>query len=148
MDRLTPACRSANMARIRGKNTTPERAVRSALHRLGFRFRLHDRSLPGTPDIVLRSRKTVVLVHGCFWHRHPRCRFAYSPKTRRDFWVTKFSENVARDRRQRNALRRAGWNVVTVWECQTTLPVTLESRLRKALSERGRPAGDGAIDEA
>lgn len=140
MDRLTPAGRSANMARIKGKDTAPERAVRSALHRLGFRFRLHDGKLPGTPDIVLRSRRTVVLVHGCFWHRHPRCSFAYTPKSRQEFWMKKFADNVERDRRQRRTLQRAGWNVVTVWECQTRERLTLAARLRMVLANLTRSA--------
>jgi len=137
MDRLSAERRSTNMARIKGKNTEPERIVRSVLHRMGYRFRLHDRTLPGTPDIVLRSRKTVVLVHGCFWHRHPRCRFAYTPKSRQQFWLTKFAANVARDRRQRRALRLSGWNVITVWECQTIDRAALGSRLQRDFSRSG-----------
>jgi DNA mismatch endonuclease (patch repair protein) len=123
------------MARIKGKDTEPERIVRSVLHRLGYRFRLHDRRLPGTPDIVLRRLKTVVLVHGCFWHRHSKCRFAYKPKSRERFWERKFSDNVARDRRQSRELRRAGWKVVTVWECQTADRASLGSRLQRELSK-------------
>lgn len=115
-DTMTKAERSALMARIRGKNTKPEVLVRSALHRAGFRFRLHNRELPGRPDIVLPKHKTVVFVHGCFWHRHG-CSLASDPATRKAFWREKFARNVARDKRTATALRRAGWRVLTVWEC-------------------------------
>jgi DNA mismatch endonuclease, patch repair protein len=115
-DTLSKAERSALMARIRGTNTKPEVLVRSALHRAGFRFRLHNRSLPGRPDIVLTKHRTVVFVHGCFWHRHG-CSLASDPSTRKAFWRDKFARNVARDKRTAAALRRAGWRVYTVWEC-------------------------------
>lgn len=115
-DTLTKSERSALMARIRGANTKPEIFVRSALHRAGFRFRIHPRALPGRPDIVLPKHRTVVFVHGCFWHRHG-CRLASEPASRRAFWREKFARNVARDRRTAQALRRAGWRVLTVWEC-------------------------------
>lgn len=106
------------MSRIRGKNTEPERIVRSALHRAGFRFRLHVKDLPGKPDIVLPKYRTVIFVHGCFWHRHPGCRYAYTPKTRVSFWKRKFAENVRNDRLARRRLARLGWKVLVVWECQ------------------------------
>ena len=115
-DTLSKAERSALMARIRGTNTKPEVLVRSALHRAGFRFRLHNRSLPGRPNIVLTKHRTVVFVHGCFWHRHG-CSLASDPSTRKAFWRDKFARNVARDKRTAAALRRAGWRVYTVWEC-------------------------------
>jgi len=115
-DPLTRAERSALMSRIRGADTKPELVVRSALHRAGFRFRLHGRSLPGRPDIVLPKYGTVIFVHGCFWHRHG-CRLASEPRTRRDFWRAKFAANVARDSRNARALRALGWRVLTVWEC-------------------------------
>jgi len=118
MDRLTPEERSRNMSRIRSRDTRPEKQVRSLLHRLGYRFRLHRRDLPGTPDIVLPKHRTVIFVHGCFWHRHPGCRFAYTPKSRVKFWTEKFSANVDRDARTQEALERAGWTVVVVWECE------------------------------
>lgn len=121
------------MSRIRGRNTSPERLVRSVLHRMGYRFRLHGRDLPGRPDIVLPKHRTVVFVHGCFWHRHPRCRFAYTPKTRVGFWTGKFEENIERDRRVRRRLRNLGWHVIVVWECQTTDREALADRLDKAL---------------
>jgi DNA mismatch endonuclease (patch repair protein) len=115
-DTLTKSERSALMAKIRGTNTKPEVLVRSGLHRAGLRFRIHNRSLPGRPDIVLAKHRTVVFVHGCFWHRHG-CSLSSEPATRRAFWRDKFARNVARDKRTAAALRRAGWRVLTVWEC-------------------------------
>ena len=120
MDNLTVERRSWNMGRIRGKDTRPEIVVRSLLHRQGYRFRLHSGFLPGKPDIVLPQHRLVIFVHGCFWHRHARCRFAYTPKSRRNFWLTKFAANVERDRVVRRRLRSLGWRVLTVWECQLT----------------------------
>ena len=117
-DSLSRKRRSWNMSRIRATNTRPEKILRSQLHRLGFRFSLHNRSLLGCPDIVLRKYRTVIFVHGCFWHRHPRCKFAYEPKSNRAFWFDKFDSNVQRDKKVRQALRRLGWRVVVVWECQ------------------------------
>src|SRR5688572_20093051 len=111
---LTRERRSWNMSRIRGHDTAPERLVRSALHRAGYRFRLHKKDLPGRPDIVLPKYRTVVFVHGCFWHRHRGCRFAYVPKSRTEFWNTKFQNNIERDRRAARTLRGLGWRVVTV----------------------------------
>lgn len=122
------------MSRIRSRDTTPERVVRSVLHRMGYRFRLHAKELPGHPDIVLPRHSTVVLVHGCFWHQHPRCRFAYTPKTRRSFWQRKFEENKERDVRARRRLRNLGWRVVTVWECQTEDAKSLAAKLRLLLT--------------
>jgi DNA mismatch endonuclease (patch repair protein) len=115
-DTISKAARSALMARIRGKDTKPEVAVRSALHRAGFRFRLYARGLPGRPDIVLPKHGVVIFVHGCFWHRHG-CSLSSEPATRRRFWQAKFDANVARDRRNARALRALGWRVLTVWEC-------------------------------
>ena len=106
------------------------------LHRMGYRFRLHKRGLPGRPDVVLPRHRTVVLVHGCFWHRHGGCRFAYTPKSRVAFWRRKFLENVARDLRTVLALEALGWRVVTVWECETHDLAALEKLLRKALRQR------------
>lgn len=117
-DRISPEKRSWNMSQIRAKNTKPEIVVRSLLHRLGFRYRLHVRSLPGCPDIVLRRWRTIILVHGCFWHRHFGCKLAYTPKTRKKFWRTKFQGNVDRDRKTEQLLREAGWKLITVWECE------------------------------
>ncbi len=106
------------MSGIRGGDTKPELLVRSFLHRAGLRFRVQVRSLPGRPDIVLRRHRTVVLVHGCFWHRHPGCRYATTPATNRAFWRIKFAENVARDTLKLRELRKLGWRPLVVWECQ------------------------------
>src|SRR5262245_33195523 len=133
MDRLTRERRSWNMSRIRGRNTRVEVVVRSVLHGLGFRFRLHGPRLPGHPDIVLSRHRTVVFVHGCFWHRHRRCQLAYTPKSHLAFWSDKFSANVARDFRNRRQLRRLGWRVVVMWECQVADRVALAQRLTAAL---------------
>lgn len=117
MDIVDPLTRSRMMAGIRGSDTRPERILRSGLHALGFRFRLHRRDLPGRPDIVLPKRRAAIFVHGCFWHRHPGCHYATTPATRPDFWQTKFKQNVERDRRNRNDLLTTGWRVAVVWEC-------------------------------
>ncbi len=105
------------MAGITAKDTKPERALRRALHARGFRFRLHIRDLPGTPDLVLRRYGAVCFVHGCFWHRHPGFPYATTPATRPDFWQAKFKSNVERDRRSKRRLLEAGWRVAIVWEC-------------------------------
>lgn len=120
MDTLTAEERSARMGRIRGKNTGPELLVRRMLHRLGYRYRLHRRDLPGTPDLVFIGRRKVIFVHGCFWHRHrdPECRLARLPKTRLDFWLAKLDRNELRDRSHQAALQQAGWSVGVVWECE------------------------------
>jgi DNA mismatch endonuclease (patch repair protein) len=133
-DRLSKARRSWNMSRIRGSNTGPERTVRSLLHRLGFRFRLQGRGLPGRPDIVLPKYRTVVFVHGCFWHRHRGCKDCTTPSNNRNFWVKKLDGNVARDGVKKRVLRKLGWRVVVVWECETESPRSLE-RLQGRLSE-------------
>jgi len=141
MDRLSTEQRSWNMSRIRSRNTGPERAVRSLLHRMGYRFRLHRRDLPGCPDIVLPRYRAVVLVHGCFWHRHEHCRFAYTPKSRARFWKEKFRRNVARDNEVREELSSLGWRVLVVWECETGDTDILAERLRNFLSDK--PFGVG-----
>tara|TARA_B100000035_G_scaffold181604_1_gene154995 strand:+ start:2680 stop:3126 length:447 start_codon:yes stop_codon:yes gene_type:complete len=131
---LTPQqVRSRTMSKIKGKNTKPEIAVRSMLHRAGYRFRLHGRKLPGSPDIVLARHKTVVFVHGCFWHRHEGCKYTTTPKTRVEFWSDKFRKNVERDARQQQQLREMGWTVIVVWECELRDPITLENRLNDEL---------------
>jgi DNA mismatch endonuclease (patch repair protein) len=130
-DPLSPKARSAHMAKIRGAHTQPERRVRSVLHSLGLRFRLHQAALPGRPDIVLRRHGTVVFVHGCFWHRHAACRGATTPKTNRRFWLHKFRANLRRDAGNQRDLRGAGWRVVVVWECELARPKRLEARLRR-----------------
>lgn len=107
------------MAAIKSRNTEPELIVRKALHRLGYRFRLHRKDLPGSPDIVLPKFKAAIFVHGCFWHRHFGCKYAYTPKSRVDFWEKKFAQNVLRDEKAVHALRGAGWRVLVIWECST-----------------------------
>ncbi len=107
------------MARVRQKDTRPEITVRRCLHALGYRFRLHRRDLPGTPDIVLPKRRKAIFVHGCFWHRHPGCPRASMPKTRIEYWETKFRRNVERDQQAVTALQAAGWEPMVIWECQT-----------------------------
>jgi DNA mismatch endonuclease, patch repair protein len=135
-DHLSPKRRSWNMSRIRGKNTAPEKRVRSLLHRLGYRFRLHGKKLPGRPDVVLAKHKTVIFVHGCFWHRHRGCKNCTTPTNRREWWLTKLNGNAARDKVHQRALRKLGWRTTTVWECQTEKPKTLDllgARLAKLL---------------
>ena len=118
VDSLTPDERSERMSRIRGKDTAPELALRRALHGLGLRYRLHGASLPGRPDLVLRRYEAVVFVHGCFWHRHSGCKVANMPKSNTVFWKAKFERNVQRDAEVRRALKRLGWRVFVVWECE------------------------------
>lgn len=132
-DRISEERRSWNMSRIRGKDTAPELIVRSLLHRMGFRFRLHRKDLPGRPDITLPKYRTVVFVHGCYWHRHAGCRLAYTPKSNTEFWKKKFAQNVSRDRRNAAALKKLGWNVITVWQCETEDLEALGQRLKKLL---------------
>lgn len=121
----TRAQRSYNMSRIRSKDTKPEMIVRSLVHQMGFRFRLHRKDLPGKPDLVLPRHHKVIFVHGCFWHMH-RCRYGkVTPKTNAQFWQDKREGNVARDRRHRRQLRSDGWDVLTIWECWTKDPETL-----------------------
>lgn len=117
VDVFTPEKRSAIMAGIKGKNTKPEMAVRKQVFAAGFRYRLHARNLPGTPDLVLTRYKVVVFVHGCFWHGH-KCLNGKLPETNRDFWQKKFARNIKNDQRATRALRAKGWKVVTIWECQ------------------------------
>lgn len=139
---VTPA-RSANMSKVRGKNTKPEMAVRRVAHALGLRFRLHRRDLPGTPDLVFPKRKTAIFVHGCFWHRHEGCRKAGpAPKTRTAFWQAKFDRNTARDARNADTLRETGWNVATIWECETRDPDKLTDQLRSIFNIPDRVAGN------
>lgn len=117
-DRLSPERRSWNMSRIRGKDTAPERHLRSMLHSAGYRFRLHSSNLPGKPDIVLRRYSTAIFVNGCYWHRHTGCKNATTPSTRREFWQAKFQATVDRDARKSAQLANCGWRVITIWECE------------------------------
>lgn len=133
MDTLTPAERSARMALVRAKDTKPELLVRGLVHGMGYRYRLHRRDLPGTPDLVFPGRSKVIFIHGCFWHRHARCALARLPKSRVDFWLPKLTANAKRDARNMRALRHRGWGVLTIWECQLSDVVKLANRIRRFL---------------
>ncbi|MCY4674060.1 MAG: very short patch repair endonuclease [Bacteroidetes bacterium] len=117
-DHLSKKQRSWNMSRIKGRNTEPECKLRSSLHRLGFRFRVHETKLPGKPDIVLHKYRTVVFVHGCFWHRHDGCKHAATPKSNQAFWLKKFRSTLERDKRNVEALKNLDWQIIIVWECE------------------------------
>jgi DNA mismatch endonuclease (patch repair protein) len=136
MDRVTPQRRSENMRRIKSKGMKPELAVRSLVHGLGYRYRLHDRNLPGKPDLVFRSRRKVILVHGCFWHQHgdPACKITRKPKSNLSYWGAKLGRNVVRDAAHVKALKREGWKILTVWECQVNNP-RLSQIIRRFLSD-------------
>ena len=132
-DHLTSEKRSRLMGRIRSKGSAPEMIVRRMAHALGYRFRLHRRDLPGTPDLVFPSRRKVVFVHGCWWHQHPGCKKATGSKTQTSFWAAKFERNVARDRCAEAALRGDGWDVLTVWECETRDVDVVSAKLHRYL---------------
>jgi DNA mismatch endonuclease (patch repair protein) len=132
-DRLDPVRRSANMSKIRGRDTAPEVRVRRIAHRMGLRFRLHRKDLPGRPDLVFPKHRLVVFVHGCFWHRHPGCSRASTPSTRVEFWQAKFAVNVERDARQIAALAADGWRVLVLWECGLKDDAVIEGALREAV---------------
>jgi DNA mismatch endonuclease (patch repair protein) len=142
-DVFDPAQRSAVMRRVKGKDTTPELLVRRALTRLGARYRLHRKDLPGSPDIVLPGRRLALFVHGCFWHGHDCARGARVPKANRDYWTAKVGRNRARDAAARAALETAGWRVETLWECELKDAAGLEMQLRSLLSpaKTGERAG-------
>lgn len=129
MDIIDKQARSRLMGRIRGKDTKPEVAVRRLAHRLGFRFRLHRRDLPGSPDLVFPNLQKVVFVHGCFWHRHPGCRLAYEPKSNQAFWKKKFAANVTRDEKALADLKAQGWDPLVIWECEAKDTELVVSRL-------------------
>lgn len=136
VDFLNPQERSERMRRIRGTGTRPEVLFRQQLHARGFRYRINARELPGSPDIVLPRWKTVIFVHGCFWHRHRGCPVCTTPKSNIEFWSGKFEKNVRRDKRNTRRLRARGWSVLTVWECEVTsarrLPMTV-ARIEAAI---------------
>jgi DNA mismatch endonuclease (patch repair protein) len=136
VDSLTPRERSEIMARVRAKNTRPELRVRKLVFALGYRYRLHDRKLPGCPDLVFGPRRKVIFVHGCFWHRHARCALARLPKSRLDFWLAKLEGNKSRDQRNRRALARRGWKVLTIWECQLRDAEHLNLNIRRFLDAK------------
>lgn len=135
MDRVTPQQRSENMRRIRSKGMEPELAVRRLVHGLGYRYRLHVKNLPGKPDLVFRSRRKVIQVHGCFWHQHsdPACKITRKPKSNLSYWAGKLQRNVARDQEHQNALTREGWKVLTVWECELRDETKTLKRLNRFL---------------
>ena len=125
--------RSRNMAAIKSKNTKPEIKVRQLLHSMGYRFRLHMKDLPGNPDIVLKKYKTVIYVNGCFWHRHPNCKYASTPKTRTSFWSQKFQSNVERDNKNYLKIKNLGWKYIVVWECELKNKSDLVEKLKFSL---------------
>ncbi|MGL4460857.1 MAG: very short patch repair endonuclease [Planctomycetia bacterium] len=133
MDNLSPSARSAQMSLVRSKNTKPELIVRRLAHSLGYRYRLHQSGLPGRPDMVFASRRKVVFVHGCFWHKHDGCAKNRLPKSRVEFWESKLDANVARDAKNVRSLRKLGWKVLIVWECQVSRTERLTVRLRRFL---------------
>lgn len=138
-DTLTPSERSKRMSLVRAKNTRPEIALRSGLHSLGLRYRLHWKKLPGSPDLVFRRYKAVVFVHGCFWHRHPGCHLTRTPKSNQAFWNEKFEKNVARDASIARSLKHLGWSVFIVWECElasTTKAIATCERITTLLREK------------
>ncbi|KAB2958565.1 MAG: DNA mismatch endonuclease Vsr [Candidatus Methylomirabilis oxygeniifera] len=137
MDTLSPEQRSERMSRVRSKDTKPELVVRRLVHGAGYRYRLHRRELPGCPDLVFPARRKVIFVHGCFWHRHARCPNCRLPKSRLDFWEPKLKANRDRDRRNERLLRKGGWSVLVVWEC--------EVRERDALAHRVRAFMEGCV---
>ena len=140
------AQRSYTMSRIRSKDTSPELRVRSMIHRAGYRYRLHVTKMPGSPDIVMRRYRTVVFVNGCFWHQHQGCRIASTPKTNTDYWQRKFTRTAERDRKSKVALRRDGWNVLVIWECQTRNEESLQNLLSEVLPPK-TPASDRGFQE-
>ncbi len=132
-DHITPKKRSWNMSRIRSKDTGPEKVVRSLLHRMGYRFRLYRKDLPGKPDIVLPKFKIVILVHGCFWHRHKGCKRCTTPSTNKEYWLPKLQRNINKDLENRRQLRKLGWKPVIVWECEIKNTDKLTKKLKVSL---------------
>ncbi len=137
-DTLSPVARSERMSLVRGKDTKPEMAVRRLVHGMGYRYRLHDKQLPGRPDLVFPARRKVIQVHGCFWHQHPNpeCRLARLPKSRQEFWIAKLDGNRARDERNVAAVRALGWEQLELWECQLRDRGEVERRVIGFLGER------------
>lgn len=138
VDKLTPQRRSDNMRRIKSKGMKPELLVRKLVYRLGYRYRLHRKDLPGKPDLVFGSKHKIILVHGCFWHGHTLkgCPDRRTPKSNTAYWVPKIAGNRNRDARNRRKLRLAGWRVLEIWECETTNAKALQSRVQKFLGKR------------
>lgn len=137
---VTPptAARSALMQKVRQRHTKPELIVRRTVHALGYRFRLHRKDLPGSPDLALPKHKIAIFVHGCFWHRHPGCRLASTPKSNSEFWNDKFRRNVERDSRKETELRDLGWRVMVVWECETRDPENLRRLIKNFIDQKDR----------
>lgn len=133
MDKFSKIKRSAIMAAVKGSNTKPELAVRSLIHRLGFRFRLHVKDLPGKPDIVLPRHRKVVFVHGCFWHSHRGCKRSAKPESNKVFWKIKLEQNVARDKENLQHLKKCGWKVLVVWECELRKANYLKKKIESFL---------------
>ncbi|MDQ0976854.1 very short patch repair endonuclease [Pseudomonas synxantha] len=133
MDVVDRVTRSRMMSGIKGKHTKPELTVRKFLHAQGYRFRLHRADLPGKPDIVLPRYRTCIFVQGCFWHQHPGCKYAHTPKSNQDFWLPKLAKNVQRDQISERKLKEMGWQVVIIWECDTKNREILQARIREAL---------------
>ncbi len=126
--------RSRNMSAIKSKNTKPEIAVRKLLHSMGYRFRLHRKDLPGSPDIVLPKYKTIIFVHGCFWHRHENCKYASTPKTRKEFWENKFNANKIRDQKILKEIKNLGWKFIIIWECEARNIRSIEEKIKRFLN--------------
>ena len=136
-DTLTPRQRSERMSRVRGKDTKPEMKVRRLVHAMGYRYRLHRRDLPGTPDLVFPARKKVLYVHGCYWHRHPdpACKLARLPKSRLEFWLPKLDANAERDRRNQEKINDIGWRCLVVWECELKDEAFLQKKIQAFLDD-------------
>jgi DNA mismatch endonuclease (patch repair protein) len=136
MDRLSKEERSANMSKIRSKDTLPEIRIRKALWRMGYRYRLHYKLLPGKPDIVMTKQKIVIFIHGCFWHRHENCIEASRPKTNSEYWETKINKNIERDKKYQEEIKQLGYKVFIIWECEVKKDIDENIQLVKNLLRR------------
>jgi len=136
MDKVSPEKRSWTMAKVKSRDTRPEKIMRSLLHSMGYRFRLHRMDLPGKPDIVLPKYKAVVFVHGCFWHRHQGCKRATTPASNSDYWNPKFARTITRDAKNQSLLKASGWRVLVIWECELKKPAALRLQMSNFLSNR------------
>lgn len=136
IDPLSPAQRSERMSRVKGRNTAPERKIFSLLDTMRYRYRLHQRDLPGSPDIVFPYRRKVIFVHGCFWHRHRCPNGKRAPRSRLAFWLPKLESNLRRDRRKMRELKQLGWNILVIWECQIKDESNLKDRIKRFLREK------------
>lgn len=131
------------MAKIRAKNTKPEIEVRKAAHSLGFRFRIHRKDLPGNPDIVFPRLRKIILVHGCFWHRHAGCKYTYTPKSNIDFWTKKFSNNIERDNKVAQQLKNLGWEIMIIWDCEVSKTNELKKNIDSFLKKPSNSSDPG-----